>query len=73
MMFELEIPVNRNPYTPPSWWAKFFYSCGDWREVERVLTQDWNARINPSPKLGEVGTIVFENEQDATMFMLKWL
>jgi hypothetical protein len=71
---ELEIPTSNWAHVdaPPSWWENFFYSCGDWQEVQRVLKEDWNAEAVPSSRLGEVGTIVFENEQDATMFMLRW-
>ena len=54
------------------WWSNFFHSCGDWHEAERVLDREWNARVKASRNLGEVGTIVFENEQDATMFLLRW-
>ena len=68
-MTELTIP-NTHRYS--HWWLKFFYSCGDWHEVGRVLDEEWNAKVNASPIAGEVGTIVFENEQDLTMFLLRW-
>lgn len=71
-MAELIIPDTYRYSNSPNWWSKFFYSCGDWRGVDRVLARDWNAQVNPSTKLGEVGTIVFENEQDLTMFLLRW-
>lgn len=67
-MAELIIP----PIYPVDWWSNFFSSCGDWREVDRVLARDWNARVVTSPIADEVGTITFKNEQDLTMFLLKW-
>lgn len=71
-MAELIIPYSHRYSDASDWWARFFYSCGDWREVDRVLAQDWNARVETSPVAGEVGTIIFENDQDVTMFLLRW-
>ena len=77
-MVELAIPSTHQWHNgtgyreTPNWWTNFFFSCGDWREAERVLDEEWGARVKASHDLGEVGTIVFKNEQDATMFLLKW-
>lgn len=71
MMTEIVIPATYH-YHDTDWWSNFFHSCGDWHEAERVLDREWNARVKASHNLGEVGTIVFENEQDATMFLLRW-
>ena len=71
-MAEIVIPATHRYRDSTDWWSNFFFSCGDWHEVERVLDRDWRARVITSTKLGEIGTIVFENEQDATMFLLRW-
>ena len=73
MMAELIIPPSHR-YTsrPIDWWSNFFFTCGDWREVDRVLAQEWHARVVTSPIAGEVGTIIFQNERDVTMFLLRW-
>jgi hypothetical protein len=71
-MAELIIPATRRDHKSTDWWSNFFYSCGDWHEVSRVLHRDWNARAEASPIVGEVGKIIFENERDITMFMLRW-
>lgn len=72
-MAKLIIPYSdRYTVKPTDWWSNFFFACGDWREVGRVLDENWNARVDTSPIAGEVGTIIFENEQDLTMFLLRW-
>ena len=68
MTAKLEIPKSKKT----NWWSNFFFSCGDWREAERVLAQDWNAKVETSPVAGVVGTIIFKNERDVTMFLLRW-
>ena len=78
MMTEIVIPATyryhdgTGRHTTTDWWSNFFVSCGDWHEAKRVLDREWNAQVKASRNLGEIGTIVFENEQDATMFLLRW-
>jgi hypothetical protein len=73
MTAKLIIPYSyRYTSKQTDWWSNFFFACGDWREVDRTLIRDWNARVYTSPIAGEVGTIIFENEQDVTMFLLRW-
>ena len=75
MMAELEIPTSNWAHVdaPPSWWENFVYNgLRDWHEVVRVLDEDWNAEVRDSPIVGEIGKIIFENERDITMFLLRW-
>ena len=71
-MAQLIIPAINRPPGATDWWSNFFYSCGDWHEVRRVLDREWNAQVETSPIAGEIGKIIFENERDITMFMLRW-
>lgn len=70
-MAELIIPTTNSGRTT-NWWSNFFWACGSWRETEHVLAHVWHARVESSPIAGEVGKIIFENERDITMFLLKW-
>ena len=54
------------------WWRNFILSLGDEVTVERVLDElaKWNARRVSEP--GKYIEIEFDNEEDATMFVLRW-
>jgi hypothetical protein len=72
MMIKIEIPT-KDRIESNLWWQNFFQSAGDWREAERILNETYQAQIvlAPAPEL-RIGSIIFEHDPAATMFMMKW-
>lgn len=68
-MVELHIPDN----PVPTYWTNYFYSYETWREVEEALFRDWRGQVVFHPRFpGLVEKIVFNNNSDATIFLLRW-
>jgi len=71
-MTELKIPNKASRIADsPSWWENFFYTYEDWDTVNRILDEEWDAKIIFSEK-GLVAHLVFETGCDLTRFLLRW-
>jgi len=85
-MYEIKIPGNW--YAKPSWWRNFIYEhtsrIPDYTEMSprerRDLIDKWfdvvgiaTVRFNgPEDRNFQVKSLLFETEEDATAFVLKW-
>lgn len=56
----------------PEFWLNYFFNFNDWREVERDLDDRGGRLVFNAKAPGMVERIVFDNDADATAFLLRW-
>ena len=59
-------PVNHDP---PVWIWNLWNHYGSWAGIKHGLQTEWNGRLEHD---GYWECIVFEDEKDATVFLLRW-